>query len=199
MKVLMDEIVFDANGNQIDFRPEDEKTTKFWNGANVQTNIARRMYAYLYQNNRLSGIAEYVTEHIDEKDNAKVINIVIDYDKLTPEFINEMEERFPNNGLKNVANWGVCRYSGTTGLVNFAYKSYRDWYGTIGSSFEHPYVQGFLPKTINEFRRIQDEQGTVASAIAVIHTVWNEDGKCVIQTAEEYENECRAFEMAMEV
>ena len=194
--VLMDEIALNIiTGEQVDFESEDEKSTTFWNGANVQANVARRMYFDLYQNGRLGDIAEYITEHIANDDkNIKVVTFVIDYNKLSKEFIDEMEEKFPNSGLKTAGERGGCIYSGATGLVCFAFRSYRDWYGSVGSTFEHPFVQGFYPATVSEFADIRKTQGAVASAIAVVKTCWGEEGACYRQTTEEYEDAINEIE-----
>ena len=190
--ILVEEICY-VNG-ELELADENNK---YWGKKYKQTNMAAKMFDYLYKNGKLNDICSYTAEHT-APDGAFVLNMVIDRDALTEEFVNEMEEKFPGNGLKEVPQWSPCRETGLKGIICSPYRTYRDWYGTVGSSFEHPYVQGFFPGTLCELEKVKESKGLIAVAIALIKTCWDEEGGCHRETAEEYEKAIEEYEKAVE-
>lgn len=159
----------------------------YWQKIAKQENIAAKMYDYLRKENRLNDICEYITEHVAENTGDLLVDFVIDKSKLSEEFIEEMEQKFPGNGLKSVDNWRGDDYTGFKGIAQSAVGTYRDWYGTIGRAFEHPCISAFYPGTVEKIAEICTNQSMTAGAIATIKTLWDEEGGVDAQTAEEYD------------
>ena len=150
----------------------DEKS-EFWKEYNIQANKAIRMYYNLYGSGKLESISEYYTEHTGT-DDYRIIDFVIDTEKLSPEFIQEMEEKYPGNGLAEADSRRPCHFIGCIGLNNIPYRTYRDINGMIGSSFEHPLT---MRLNTDEAYAVYDiaQKSPVNAAIACIKLSWDED------------------------
>ena len=163
-------------------RFEDEKN-EFWGKYYEASNRAIKMYSDLYRKGKLNDICDYITKH-ETKDGYTVISFVIDRDKLSDDFIKEIEEKYPDNGLLDCTKQSPCTYCRCIGFNFRPYSTYRSTCGCVGRSFEHPFVMGFYPKDANDFYEIASSD-PVKAGIEVIKRMWGESD-IASQTEEEY-------------
>lgn len=184
--IILDAIAISPAG-EIELFPTDNNSDVF-NKINAKRNIAVNMYFELYKTDRLAGICEYYTEHVGT-DNFKVIDFVIDRTKLNDEFIKEMNQKFPGNGLDECAEYCHCHFSNAIGLANRPFSSFRDFYGTVSRSFEHPFVMSFFPEDCYDFKNIASTKNTTDACIEIIKRMWNES-ETKPMSCEEYDQIC---------
>ena len=178
----------------IDGKPEyRDENNEFWGKIYKECNIMINLYNSLYQTGELKQISEYLLEYdVPDKPNIKALAFVIDSDKFTEEFLTRMDKEHPGHLLREINKFRPCEYCGCIGLNDFCIPSYRDTYGTVGRSFEHPFVTGFYPKDCDDFWTIWHEKSAVEAGIEVIKRAYRlSDVKPM--TSEEYRKVCDEF------
>ena len=192
--IVLDTILFDADGTPVMCGPGNE----FWAKYNAQANLHLNLYYDLYRSGELEKLAEYSTRHSSTKDPTKTyFDFVLDLDKLPKELIAKLNEKHPGNWIDDILadKCSPCSFCGCYGLVLMPYKSYRDVCGTISSSWESPLVEAFHYPDCNDFWKIKQGQGAREAGIEVIKRFWG-DSDTKAMTQEEYNQLCDEQEKA---
>lgn len=141
---------------------------KFWHDYNERANNNIKMFYGLYKTGELENISEFFRVNTFKKDtNKKVVEFVIDVEKLTDEFVERMNKEYPENDLNTIPQMMTCYYTNCIGIAHQCYCTYRETDGIISTSFELPTVINLKTKSCCELGEIADKEGALQAGIAL--------------------------------
>lgn len=190
-QVIMDRLEITEDGNPVFATVRDEKEAEI---VSIR-NEAVKAYFEFYKNGKLQEVASYVREDTLEDNNNKVISFVIDLDTVGADLFAD----YPQVMAFIEKRPTPCQYTFTIGLNMMCFKSYRDNYGTVGSSWEHPEIVLMYSENVYILHEyICETNDIVNGCIQLLKALWGE--KCDIEflTSQEIEDNRAAYEAEME-
>lgn len=149
------------------------------------------VYFELYKTGELEKLAEYAKTVNENDDRGAYIQIyfILDSNKLSAKRKAKFAEKYPLNHVSKLDSekYTPCCYTDCVTLgytrTGLGMATYRDVYGSIGRSWESPFVQGFHYPDVAEFAKIRNESGAVQAGIACFEKMFSGTG----MTSEEYD------------
>lgn len=186
--IIVDCIIYNKDGTFRTYSPSNDVL--------IARNDTLNAYNELIKSGRMEQIASYVRKQeyagsTPENDTVSY-SFVFDPANITDDELATLHEKYPKEkiSLTRTERFDPCVTCGCVALACGGMSTYRDTYGCVGRSWEHPFIQAFYPPDCNEVYEVLREKGAEEAGRFMINK--SIDGpKC---TQKQYEEIVRKME-----